>query len=295
MAKKIKKFHVYKFINNEDKILYIGRTSNLKLRLETHDHLPKECYSAIDRIEIMELDNEYDMCNAEGYFIDLYKPIYNSKIEPFNNAYPLNLWNDYKMKTRVGSIIGRYSNVKRNNPHIIENILLYNVPIEIRNFLSEYKEDMNIKSLKNIIKKLNSKLNLDKKTLVDISCDTKTQQNSWEFSQDLSFGFINGKLNFTCNRDSYIPEDLGDFYNIDLIDMYNVLVTLMNFYYNKEKFKYMSNKIYNINEDYIPLIRNGVLITSREQFVNMCDEELAYRLAIIEKEKSFIPSYLINQ
>ena len=295
MAKKIKRFHVYKFINNEDKVLYIGRTSNLKLRLETHDHLPKECYSAVDRIEIVELDNEKDMCNAEGYFIDLYKPIYNSKQESFDKAYSLDLWTDYTMKTRLGAVIGGYNTVECNSPYVVENILLYNVPIEIRSLLANYKGNMNIKSLKNTIKKLNSKLNFEKRTLISVSSNTKTQQNSWEFSQGLSFGFINGELRFTCNRDSYIPEDLGDFYNIDLIDMYNVLVTLMNFYYNKEKFKYMSDKIYNINEDYIPLIRNGVLITSREQFVNMCDEELAYRLAIVEKEKSVIPSYLINK
>ena len=297
MKTKIKKHHVYKFIGYKDEVLYVGRSSNLKIRLETHDNLPKECYSNIDRIEIIEFDSEYDMCHAEGYFIDFYNPIYNSKQEKFDNSYSLDLWTDYKMKSKVGSVLGRYSKKSDCNLlHIVENILLKNVPIDIRNLMFFYKNNMSLKNLKDVVEELNSKLNFDgKDAMVDINYNTKVNHNSWEFSQDLSFGFVNGRLKFSCEKDSYVPDDFSDFYYIDLIDMYNVLISLMNFYYNPEKFKYAYNKIYNLEECYIPVIRNGVLITSRNEFIEMCDEELKYRLDLIEKYKINNPTYLIKK
>ena len=292
MKNKYKKHHVYKFLDSENRILYIGRSSNLKVRLETHDNLSKECYRAIDRIEVIEFDDEYEMCNAEGYFIDFYKPKYNSKQEKFCKSFPHDLWKEYKMKVKIGSVKGRFKTIEKCNTNIVENIVLKNVPVVIRNLLFYYKTNMNIKSLKKVIKELNEIIYFDKEAVISVSCDTKIRSTSSEFNQDLSFGFVNGKLKFTCNKDSLIYDDLEDFYYIDLIDMNNVLITLMNFYYNNEKFKFIDNKIYNLNEDYIPLLRNGVLVTSRDQFIEMCDEELEYRLDIVEKEKLIKPKYL---
>ena len=38
---------VYRFINKENEIIYIGKSKNLEKRLKGHDHLPNKCYEEI--------------------------------------------------------------------------------------------------------------------------------------------------------------------------------------------------------------------------------------------------------
>ena len=35
---------VYRFLNKDNEIIYIGKTKDLDNRIKTHEHLPKECY-----------------------------------------------------------------------------------------------------------------------------------------------------------------------------------------------------------------------------------------------------------
>lgn len=69
---------IYKFLNKENEIIYIGKAKNLKNRLRNHNHLPKACYDEVVKKEFCILDTEDDMDFAERYYISKYKPKYNS-------------------------------------------------------------------------------------------------------------------------------------------------------------------------------------------------------------------------
>ena len=68
---------IYRFKNKENKIIYIGKAKELNKRLNTHTHLPKECYEELEVIEYISLNTMDDTDLAERYFISKYKPKYN--------------------------------------------------------------------------------------------------------------------------------------------------------------------------------------------------------------------------
>lgn len=76
-------FYVYKFIDKENNVLYIGKTNNLKNRMEEHfgstGHLDNQCYNSTDKILYIELNNEDEMSIYERYLINKISPIYNKK------------------------------------------------------------------------------------------------------------------------------------------------------------------------------------------------------------------------
>lgn len=75
-------FYIYRFINSAEQIVYIGKTNNIKNRIRQHfgrsGHLPKEYYKQVSLVECLELDNESDMNILELYFINKWKPIFNT-------------------------------------------------------------------------------------------------------------------------------------------------------------------------------------------------------------------------
>lgn len=74
---------VYRFLNYENEILYIGKTKDINIRMNTHfgdkGHLGKDKYEQVSRIEYMICDNESDMVVKEIYFINKYKPPFNTQ------------------------------------------------------------------------------------------------------------------------------------------------------------------------------------------------------------------------
>ncbi|ARO21352.1 excinuclease ABC subunit C (plasmid) [Bacillus tropicus] len=75
-------FYVYRFLDVENQIIYVGKTNNIKNRMRQHfgknGHLPEECYEQVSVVECIELDSESDMSVLELYFINKWKPVYNS-------------------------------------------------------------------------------------------------------------------------------------------------------------------------------------------------------------------------
>lgn len=71
---------VYRFLNKDNEIIYIGKAADLKFRIACHIHLSKKCYEEISRIEYTSFDNEYEMDLAERYFIPKIKPKYNKNM-----------------------------------------------------------------------------------------------------------------------------------------------------------------------------------------------------------------------
>lgn len=76
------KYYIYRFLNENNEVIYIGRTNNIVSRIATHfssqGHLPQECYDEVKRVDYLELKTKNDMKIKELYYISKYKPIFNT-------------------------------------------------------------------------------------------------------------------------------------------------------------------------------------------------------------------------
>lgn len=75
-------YYVYRFLDVDDNILYIGKTNNLESRIYQHfnnGHLEEQCYNNVDKVEYLDFKNESDQHISEIYLINKYKPIYNKR------------------------------------------------------------------------------------------------------------------------------------------------------------------------------------------------------------------------
>lgn len=97
---------IYRFLNDKNEIIYVGKATNLRLRLENHRHLSDECYTERKRIEFTVFETEDEMDFAERYYIPKYKPKYNDaltnktinfNIYEFDNA----KWYEFGSKTHI--------------------------------------------------------------------------------------------------------------------------------------------------------------------------------------------------
>ena len=75
---------VYRFLNKNNEIIYIGKAKDLTLRLNSHSHLPKECYDEKHSVEFVEFDTADDMDFAERYYIMKFNPKYNTVLSDKN-------------------------------------------------------------------------------------------------------------------------------------------------------------------------------------------------------------------
>lgn len=75
-------FYVYRFLDKDLKVIYIGRTVDIKARMTQHfgkgGHLPKECYDSVHRVDFLEFKTKNDMKIKELYYIGKYRPMYNT-------------------------------------------------------------------------------------------------------------------------------------------------------------------------------------------------------------------------
>ena len=72
--------YTYRFIDKYGNVIYIGKTVNMDLRMQSHfnkGHLPKECYNSVCRIEYQKHKTESDALIMETYYITKYSPKYN--------------------------------------------------------------------------------------------------------------------------------------------------------------------------------------------------------------------------
>ena len=109
---------IYRFLNKNNEILYIGKAKELNSRMNTHTHLPKECYNQVVKVEYCSFDSEYDMDFAERYYIPKLKPKYNTvynnkeinfEIEIFDNI----TWNEFHKEKIKNKKVKEVKNVKK--------------------------------------------------------------------------------------------------------------------------------------------------------------------------------------
>lgn len=75
---------VYRFLNNNNEIIYIGKTKNLNTRISNHIHLDPICYSEMTKIEYIEFNTFDDIDFAERYYIMKLNPKYNARLSDKN-------------------------------------------------------------------------------------------------------------------------------------------------------------------------------------------------------------------
>ena len=80
---------VYRFIDTNGEIIYVGKAENLLNRLNGHKHLPDECYHRVARLEYCKFDSYDDLYLAEPYFIAKWKPEYNQDYKNRNYSFSI--------------------------------------------------------------------------------------------------------------------------------------------------------------------------------------------------------------
>lgn len=82
-----RKGYVYRFMDENNRVLYVGMTSNMGKRMSQHfnhknNHIRKQgkghLYNKVQRIEYFSCPTEYDALVKELLYINLYKPRYNT-------------------------------------------------------------------------------------------------------------------------------------------------------------------------------------------------------------------------
>lgn len=99
---------VYRFLDEDDNVLYVGKTQSMTYRIMQHftgnGHLKSECYRQVKKIQYMQCKNDSDMKDKEIYFINKYKPKYNKVYiyegNVHNTNYDLIQWHEYPMQTK---------------------------------------------------------------------------------------------------------------------------------------------------------------------------------------------------
>jgi len=90
-------FYIYRFLDKEDRILYVGKSTNINIRIYNHinNHItwkaPEkfDLYDNVHKIEYCEVESEYHMNIYEIHYICKYKPLHNIEFKSDN----INLFN----------------------------------------------------------------------------------------------------------------------------------------------------------------------------------------------------------
>ena len=74
-------FYVYRFLDKNNRVIYVGKTININNRMQGHilkaNDLYEELYKNIHKIEYSEVPSNYHMDIYEIHYICKYKPKYN--------------------------------------------------------------------------------------------------------------------------------------------------------------------------------------------------------------------------
>lgn len=99
-----RKGFVYKFIDEKNNVLYVGKTVNMDARMKNHfskkSHLAHtDLYTKVQRIEYITCKSEYEALQKELAYINFYKPRYNSasKIKQLIDPPGNDKWKVYKV------------------------------------------------------------------------------------------------------------------------------------------------------------------------------------------------------
>lgn len=97
-------FFLYKFIDSNENIIYIGRTNDIRRRIlkehfSDNTHLPSECYIDTTRVEYTEIVNESEEVAYEAVLINQCRPKYNTQFKDdgeFEIDIPEFIWKEFE-------------------------------------------------------------------------------------------------------------------------------------------------------------------------------------------------------
>lgn len=129
-----RKGYVYRFIDNNNRTLYVGKTINLDKRMSEHwsknSHLKKQgrgdVYEKVQRIEYIKYKSEFEALQKELEYINYYKPPYNraSKIKQIINIpSDIDKWKVYKVIKEVSEQDARLQERRKKFMPLIVAIL----------------------------------------------------------------------------------------------------------------------------------------------------------------------------
>lgn len=131
------KSYVYRFLNKEDQVIYVGKTNNLNKRYMQHfskrGHLSKECYNSVAKIEYITETSELNALLLETYYINKFRPKYNklnktyraTSIQDVNLKQINESWKTFKVLSKIKTnTSGRPLTLK-------ENLIFYSATIAI--------------------------------------------------------------------------------------------------------------------------------------------------------------------
>lgn len=129
------KSYIYRFLDANEKIIYVGKTNNLDKRYAQHfskkGHLPRECYNSVWKIEYIKTDTELNALLLETYYINKYRPQYNK----LNKTYKATSVKDVNLKEikdnwKVYKIVNHTLDPKISSPRELtfkENLVFYSL------------------------------------------------------------------------------------------------------------------------------------------------------------------------
>ena len=158
-----KKYYIYKMYDNDNNLLYIGKTHNLYARMNAHfstETLKKQPWKQeVYKVEVIELYNQYDIDIVEIYLIGKEKPKYNLDKVYENTSPSFDIL--YKIKNKF--IINNPLNIELKDEDIQKKITSSKEVYDLYN-LSEQEKEIIISNL-NIYNKTHIKNPKDKNTL----------------------------------------------------------------------------------------------------------------------------------
>lgn len=116
-------YYIYRFLNKDNVIVYVGRTTNLAVRFRQHEHLTKD----VVKIEYIVCKSYADMIWKEIYYINYFKnPLMTNDKDVFeDNVTELNIkerWIEYDTKYKTSSWI-----ISKPDEQLYEENILWNM------------------------------------------------------------------------------------------------------------------------------------------------------------------------
>ncbi len=243
-----KKYYIYKFVDENDNVLYVGKSRNIKSRIQSHirekQWIKKNC-----KVFIAETHNHADMDIYELYYINKLNPKYNIA-NAYNDGFSINLIDlDFKhYKTiKENEIPKKLNNSNNNNDNNISEV----IKCEYRNYEElPFNNQIGYILNKDVYEKIH-------KYLYDLDF-----LKGYEFqysdcgNESLRFTFL-----FNTNKEVIIRINgsCGDLFFVNDSMYYSTIKDTLTMIYNKE-----------IIRDYVPCELN---IKNNDVFIILYDEE----------------------
>ena len=151
------RYFVYRFLNENNVIIYVGRTQNLQQRFIQHYHLNED----VVKIEYIECQTEADMVWREIYYINLYYNEMSTNISDvydngkITNMYLEDKWIEYKIAPpqrvlKNNLLVENYTKHVLNLPDYNYAALIHIIENEKLNRIGKTKYSLSRSGTKNI-------------------------------------------------------------------------------------------------------------------------------------------------